>query len=69
MIRMQERPERFGLEGHGLQPQADVYWNLAPAALVEEAVARGEGHLMASGALACTTGAHTGRSPNDRFLV
>ncbi|MCC7019021.1 MAG: phosphoenolpyruvate carboxykinase (ATP) [Ardenticatenales bacterium] len=69
MIRMQERPERFGLEAHGLQPQADVYWNLAPAALVEEAVARGEGHLMASGALACTTGAHTGRSPNDRYIV
>ena len=69
MIRMQERPERFGLEDHGLRPQADVYWNLAPAALIEQAVARSEGHLMACGALACTTGAHTGRSPNDRFVV
>ncbi|MEO8084911.1 MAG: phosphoenolpyruvate carboxykinase (ATP) [Ardenticatenales bacterium] len=66
---MQERPERFGLEDHGLRPQADVYWNLAPAALIEEAVARSEGHLMACGAFACTTGAHTGRSPNDRFIV
>jgi phosphoenolpyruvate carboxykinase (ATP) len=46
-----------------------VKWNLATAALYEEAVRRQEGVLAAGGPLVCNTGHHTGRSPNDKFLV
>ena len=46
-----------------------VYWNLPAAALYEEAVRRGEGLIALEGPLACRTGQHTGRSPNDKFIV
>jgi len=46
-----------------------INWNLGAAALYEEAVRRGEGLVSESGPLVCLTGAHTGRSPNDKFLV
>ena len=46
-----------------------VYWNLTTSALYEEAVRRHEGLIAADGPLACRTGQHTGRSPNDKFVV
>jgi phosphoenolpyruvate carboxykinase (ATP) len=45
------------------------YRNPAVPALVTAAVARGEGVLGQGGALLVTTGAHTGRSPADKFVV
>lgn len=53
----------------GLNPQSDVYWNLPPAALVQESISRGMGKLTDLGALAIDTGEFTGRSPKDRFIV
>lgn len=53
----------------GLSNVAAAYWNLTPAELVEEAITRGEGTLVDSGALAADTGEFTGRSPKDRFIV
>ena len=53
----------------GLANVAAAYWNLTPAQLVEEAISRGEGTLVDSGALAADTGEFTGRSPKDRFIV
>jgi phosphoenolpyruvate carboxykinase (ATP) len=50
-------------------PDARVYWNLPAAALYEEAIRRGEGLVALEGPLACLTGQHTGRSPNDKFIV
>jgi phosphoenolpyruvate carboxykinase (ATP) len=66
---MTERRSRYGLEHHGLQPTGKVYWNLAPALLIEHAVQRGEGHLAAEGPFNAITTPHTGRSPNDKFIV
>src|SRR3954462_1150054 len=46
-----------------------VFWNLGTAALYEEAVRRGEASLTTDGALSAVTVPHTGRSPNDKFIV
>jgi phosphoenolpyruvate carboxykinase (ATP) len=43
--------------------------NMTAAALYEAAVRRGEGVVAAGGALAVKTGAHTGRSPRDKYIV
>jgi len=52
--------------GHG---GARVHTNLSEPVLYEAALARGEAHVSAGGALATTTGPHTGRSPKDKFIV
>jgi phosphoenolpyruvate carboxykinase (ATP) len=58
-----------GLEALGIVRSGRVHWNLSPAALYEEAIRRGEGVLAVDGPLVCRTGQHTGRSPNDKFIV
>src|SRR5690606_13572339 len=57
------------LEEQGVRTSRPVHWNLPTAALYEHAIRRDEGLLAAEGPLVCRTGAHTGRSPNDKFLV
>ena len=42
--------------------------NLAPAALIEHAIAAGEGRLAANGTMVVMTGDRTGRSPKDKYL-
>src|SRR5512134_2942911 len=58
-----------GLEHHGITNVARVYWNHSVPALYEEAVRRREAIISADGPLVCRTGQHTGRSPNDKFIV
>jgi phosphoenolpyruvate carboxykinase (ATP) len=58
-----------GLELHGITNVARVYWNESVSALYEEAVRRREALISANGPLVCRTGQHTGRSPNDKFIV
>jgi phosphoenolpyruvate carboxykinase (ATP) len=58
-----------GLEALGIVRSGQVHWNLSPAALYEEAIRRNEGLVAAEGPLVCRTGQHTGRSPNDKFVV
>jgi phosphoenolpyruvate carboxykinase (ATP) len=65
---MSRASSAFDLESLGLKPEG-VYANLSAAALVEEAVRRREGVMAESGPLVCRTGQHTGRSPNDKFVV
>ena len=59
----------YGLENHGLVHLERVYWNLPTAALVEEAVFRGEGKLVAGGAFQTYTGKWTARAANDKYFV
>jgi phosphoenolpyruvate carboxykinase (ATP) len=56
------------LEAHGISA-GRVHWNLTVPELMEEAVRRNEGVLAKDGPLVCSTGQHTGRSPNDKFVV
>jgi len=58
-----------GLNEHGIEGVRTAYWNLPPARLVELAVQRGEAVLAAEGPLVAETGQHTGRSPDDKFVV
>jgi phosphoenolpyruvate carboxykinase (ATP) len=64
-----ELDRTHGLEALGIGRGGRVHWNLGPAALYEEALRRREGSLAADGPLVCRTGQHTGRSPNDKFVV
>ncbi|WP_241557265.1 phosphoenolpyruvate carboxykinase [Croceibacterium ferulae] len=59
----------FPLSEQGIATDATIHANLGTAALVEQAVARGEGRLAADGPLVVETGRHTGRSAKDKFLV
>ena len=63
------RRSSYGLDNHGIRTSGEVFWNLPPAELVEQAVRRGEGQLVAAGPFNAITAPHTGRSPNDRFVV
>ena len=58
-----------GLDAVGIQKAGRIHWNLSTAVLYEEAIRRREGLLAAEGPLVCSTGQHTGRSPNDKFVV
>ena len=60
---------KFGLDYLGLKNTGTVHWNLSVPALYEEAIRRREGLIGQGGALVVRTGVHTGRSPNDKFIV
>jgi len=64
-----ERRRASSLEAAGLTPQRAVHWNLGPPELYEHAVRRAEGVITEGGAFCAVTAPHTGRSPNDKFIV
>ncbi|MBZ0151405.1 MAG: phosphoenolpyruvate carboxykinase (ATP) [Planctomycetes bacterium] len=47
----------------------NVLRNAEPSILYEQALARGEGEIVSSGALTARSGAKTGRSPKDKRIV
>lgn len=51
----------------GIAPER-LHRNLSTPALIEHALARGEGKLASNGTLVVSTGERTGRSPNDKYL-
>ncbi|MBI2956847.1 MAG: phosphoenolpyruvate carboxykinase (ATP) [Acidobacteria bacterium] len=61
-------PSRYGLDHHGLR-NVVAHWNLPTPALYEHVMRRNEAVLAHLGPLVVRTGDHTGRSPNDKFLV
>ncbi|MGB9770435.1 MAG: phosphoenolpyruvate carboxykinase (ATP) [Candidatus Kapaibacteriota bacterium] len=59
----------FKLSNHGLINLDRVFWNLPTPALYEEAVFRGEAHIVNGGPLLVYTGKWTARAANDKYIV
>jgi phosphoenolpyruvate carboxykinase (ATP) len=58
-----------GLEYLPLKNVNNIYWNLTTPALYEELIRRREGIIAYRGPAVVRTGAFTGRSPDDKFIV
>ncbi|MEP6766743.1 MAG: phosphoenolpyruvate carboxykinase (ATP) [Gemmatimonadaceae bacterium] len=63
------RESEGGLAQQGLKPSGQVHWNLLAPELTEAAIRRNEGRLAEMGPFVAITTPHTGRSPNDKFVV
>jgi phosphoenolpyruvate carboxykinase (ATP) len=59
----------YGADQFGLKQARTIHFNLQAPALYEAAIRRSEAVVAFGGALAADTGAHTGRSPKDKFIV
>jgi phosphoenolpyruvate carboxykinase (ATP) len=57
------------LSQQGFPEPAQLFANLGTAPLIEHAIRNGEGILAAEGPLVVATGARTGRSAKDKFIV
>jgi len=66
---LSDRQPTHSLTDQGIETRAKLNWNLETQALVDAAVARGEGRLAQEGPLVVETGKFTGRSPKDKFTV
>ena len=62
-------PLSHSLSSQGIETGATIHANLGTAALVEHALANGEGQLAAHGPLVVRTGKYTGRTPKDKYVV
>jgi len=57
------------LSAQGISTSATIHANFGTAALVEDALKKGEGQLTKDGALLVETGKFTGRSVKDKYIV
>ncbi|MFG1377855.1 phosphoenolpyruvate carboxykinase [Xanthobacter autotrophicus] len=69
MLETGHRNSACGADSFGLKHLTAVHWNLLEPALYEHALANREARISSGGALVAETGAHTGRSPKDKFVV
>ncbi|WP_454918559.1 phosphoenolpyruvate carboxykinase [Xanthobacter sediminis] len=69
MLETGHRNSACGADSFGLRHLTAVHWNLLEPQLYEHALEHLEGRLSSGGALVAETGAHTGRSPKDKFVV
>jgi phosphoenolpyruvate carboxykinase (ATP) len=68
----QTRPQEMqgqSLDAQGLKPSGSIHWNLVQTVLLEAGIRRGEGEVADMGPFVAVTAPHTGRSPNDKFVV
>jgi phosphoenolpyruvate carboxykinase (ATP) len=63
------RESSIGLSRQGLSPSGEVHWNLIAPELFQAAARRSEGEFADMGPFVAVTAPHTGRSPNDKFVV
>src|SRR6476620_3249764 len=63
------RESSVGLSSQGLDPRGEVHWNLIAPELFQAAARRNEGEFADMGPFVAVTTPHTGRSPNDKFVV
>ena len=63
------RESRMDLTKQGLAPKGVVHWNLIAPELFQAAARRNEGEFADMGPFVAVTSPHTGRSPNDKFVV
>jgi phosphoenolpyruvate carboxykinase (ATP) len=63
------RESNIGLSRQGLAPRGEVHWNLIAPELFKAAARRDEGEFADMGPFVAVTAPHTGRSPNDKFVV
>ncbi|HJT05389.1 MAG TPA: phosphoenolpyruvate carboxykinase [Stellaceae bacterium] len=59
----------YGLDKQGVRNVAAAHWNLSVPVLYEYAIRRREGLIGAGGAFVARTGAFTGRTPKDKYIV
>ncbi len=64
-----QRESSIGLSRQGLHPRGDIHWNLVAPELMQAAARRNEGEFAEMGPFVARTAPHTGRSPNDKFVV
>src|SRR5437868_15534864 len=57
------------LDAQGLKPTGTLHWNQVQTVLIDAAIRRSEGRLADMGPFCAVTSPHTGRSPNDKFVV
>jgi phosphoenolpyruvate carboxykinase (ATP) len=64
-----KRESTIGLSKQKLNPSGVVHWNLIAPELMQAAARRDEGEFADMGPFVARTSPHTGRSPNDKFVV
>jgi phosphoenolpyruvate carboxykinase (ATP) len=69
MTNVMGTPSNYDLSNHGLSNLNMVYWTLPTPTLVERIVSRREGVIAHEGSTIVRTGHHTGRAPNDKYIV
>src|SRR5258705_1432038 len=63
------RESSIGLARQGLAPRGEVHWNWIAPELLKAAARRDEGEFTEMGPFVAITTPHSGRSPNDKFVV